>query len=70
MSTGARPQCDYCTRLARFGFQCKAFPQGIPEDILKGRHDHRKPYSGDNGIQFELIPGATKPLEEIFWMTP
>ena len=32
---------------------CNAFPKGIPEDILKGDHDHKSPHSGDNGIQWE-----------------
>lgn len=37
---GRRPACD-------------AFPDGIPRPILISKADHRKPYEGDNGIQFE-----------------
>ena len=46
------PQCEACSH---FGFDgtCKAFPDGIPIDILGGVHDHREPYPGDNGIRFE-----------------
>lgn len=32
---------------------CKAFPNRIPIEILKGKHDHRTPFEGDNGIQYE-----------------
>jgi hypothetical protein len=35
---------------------CVAFPQGIPDEILYLRFDHRKPYPSDGGIQFELHP--------------
>ena len=33
--------------------KCKAFPDGIPNKILKGEVKHIKPYPGDHGIQFE-----------------
>ena len=32
---------------------CKAFPNGIPPDILFGTVDHHVPHKGDNGIQYE-----------------
>jgi len=37
--------------------QCKAFPNGIPMSIYRSEaeYDHREPYSGDNGTQFERL---------------
>ncbi len=34
---------------------CKAFPNGIPDEIAYGNNKHDKPYPGDNGIQFEEV---------------
>jgi len=34
-------------------YACKAFPDGVPMEIIRWKADHRKPYKGDNGIQFE-----------------
>ncbi|MCX7004666.1 MAG: hypothetical protein NTV22_15520 [bacterium] len=37
---------------------CDAFPKGIPDGML-ARGEHRTPYPGDHGIQFEPIDKAT-----------
>lgn len=49
--------CYKCKHVKPTGDKCKAFPGGIPVEVLRGKHDHRKPYKGDNGIRFEPIGG-------------
>lgn len=41
------------------GSACKAFKR-IPREILEGKHDHRLPFPGDNGIRFEPIDEEEK----------
>jgi hypothetical protein len=47
-------QCIGCLRYRKDG-GCDAFPKGIPYEILFGSHDHREPFRGDGGIQFEPL---------------
>ena len=50
------PLCSDCWRFDtsnKIKNVCKAYPGGIPEEILIGKVDHRRPYKGDHGILFE-----------------
>ncbi len=52
------PVCDRCKhKIDKYKEgvlgHCKAYPEGIPEVIWTGKNKHRKPFKGDNGIQFE-----------------
>lgn len=64
MVTLLAPQCVRCKHWPRVtsvkGLPCDAFPDGVPDVILRGEHDHREPYPGDNGIRFEPIEEADK----------
>lgn len=47
------PICNRCKHY-RDNAKCKAFPDGIPEDILTGEFDHVKRHpKQDNNIVFE-----------------
>lgn len=45
--------CLNCAHYHDLKKRCDAFPEGIPEDIWTAKVDHKIPYLGDNGIQFE-----------------
>ena len=36
---------------------CKAFPNGIPDEIAYGDNRHIAPFKGDGGIQYEVRDG-------------
>lgn len=48
-------QCVTCNRY-RGLLTCDAFPERIPQVILEGSFDHRKPYPGDGGIRWTPLP--------------
>lgn len=52
------PICVGCKHLVG-GVRCKAYPGGIPREILRGNHDHREPFAGDGGMRFDPIKGGT-----------
>lgn len=61
MTTMPGPICYRCKHFARkpnsrgaaMPFHCAAFPERIPQAIITSQADHRKPYDGDLGVQFE-----------------
>lgn len=52
--------CNDCKHIWPHEIKCAAYPDGIPDDILFCRLDHRKPIDGDRGIQFEPKDEAVK----------
>lgn len=61
MTAGPIPICESCSRLRPgpdgFGFECEAFPDGIPDEIILDGFDHREPFPGDHGVRWELDAG-------------
>jgi hypothetical protein len=47
--------CDLCKHLkSEKNWNCKAYPNGIPVEILNGSVNHYEHYIGDNGYLFEI----------------
>tara|TARA_B100001094_G_scaffold178723_1_gene172861 strand:+ start:3430 stop:3645 length:216 start_codon:yes stop_codon:yes gene_type:complete len=49
------PICIACIHYDQNSMEhkCKAFPDGIPQEILESKHIHTTPFNGDSGILFE-----------------
>lgn len=67
MTLGKPPICLSCKRLS-FAFEqgqqaavCTAFPDGIPDRILRDGYDHRLPFPGDGGQHFVRNPDEPLP---------
>lgn len=56
-------QCLWCKHKWDGVLRCDAFPDGIPDEIVTGLHDHRKPFGGDGGIRYE--PAEDAPPEAV-----
>jgi hypothetical protein len=52
------PICHSCLHLDRSkpGTFCAAFPAGIPRAITDCKVQHREPYPGDRGLQYQFDP--------------
>jgi len=48
-------QCTFCAHRSPDGTACKAFPGGIPAELLYNEHDHRMEFAGDNGVRYQPI---------------
>lgn len=59
-------QCRACRRRTS-ATTCEAYPQRIPDSMLFGGGDHRKPRPGDGGKRFELAPGPDAAREFGYW---
>ena len=46
-------RCSACEHRNWMLDNCKAFPQGIPQELLRSLVEHTKPYPGDHGIQYK-----------------
>jgi hypothetical protein len=51
--------CQSCRHYAQNSsgelLTCEAFPGGIPDAILSGDNDHKRPFPGDQGICYEPV---------------
>jgi hypothetical protein len=54
-------QCVSCRHKHAGGATCDAFPQGVPDAILRNQHDHCQPYPNDRGVRWVPQPGAGSP---------
>lgn len=63
MSDVPAPMCMFCRHYDRQAetFACSAYPDGIPDAIVRSEVDHRKPHTDDHGIRFDAHPRQKPP---------
>jgi hypothetical protein len=55
-ATTKESSCQTCRHRSKVNPEiCSAFPFDIPVPILMGEVEHKKPYKGDMGIQYEAL---------------
>jgi hypothetical protein len=47
--------CATCRHKSIYFTTCKAFPNGVPEQLLSGELNHRTPFTGDHGIMYKPV---------------
>lgn len=64
----ATPLCQYCrNRNDDEPWRCRAFPEEIPQAIIRSQVDHRLPVEGDNGVLFEAdSPALAKLVKRVY----
>ena len=67
LAVSSRLQCLGCRHFVWASLEsdrCSAFPDGIPDAIWLGTHDHALPFPGDGGVHREApAPGGASPAE-------
>jgi hypothetical protein len=48
-------QCTFCALRSPDATNCRAFPEGIPVEIITNEHDHTVKFPGDNGILYKPV---------------
>ena len=71
MTWASMPLCMVCAYYKRGGegVACKAFPAGIPLNVLVNEEDHREPIVGDNGVQFAVAKGMEGRFQKVLRLT-